>query len=102
MYARMQQLRDKEIDRLKEMVFAARKNQNGRVLQPVDETKVAASIARANNISLTNALNMRQYGAKPDPYGAFSRSINPIHSFSYEPRDAYTYEARYTAPQFGF
>lgn len=95
-YSRLQQLRDQEITRLKGEVFGKQKAQMGRNLRSGSEVHLQAMQASVglSQASLYNQLN-RFYGAKPDPYGAFSRSINFAQSFSYQPIDPYS-------PHFGF
>lgn len=102
LYANLQAAREVAIKQLGKQTFGGSPTQPGRVMAPADilESNAATKFARLQAISLNGSLNS-YYGAKPDAYGAFSRSIQAVNSFAYEPRDAYTYEAQYT-PAFGF
>lgn len=95
-YARLQALRDAEIKRLQGKVFGGNVQQTGGVLYPADMLEVNATtkFQTQQTQSLMNQLNVEMYGAKPDPFGAFSRTIQAVNSFSYEPRNAFTFSPK--------
>lgn len=102
LYADLQAAREQAIKQMTAQAFGGKTALPGRVMQPADvlEANAATNFGRSQAITLNGSMNAH-YGAKPDAYGAFSRSIQVVNSFAYEPRDAYTYAAKYT-PAFGF
>lgn len=101
-YADLQRGRELAIKDLQAKTFGGGGiSRAGRSLQPVDalETNASTKFASAQNLVLTNSMNA-QYGAKPDPYGVYGRSIQLVNSFSYEPRNAYTFNAQYSPSTF--
>lgn len=97
LYKYLQAVREKEINQMKTKIFTENppKPEIPQQLLPLDAIVRAArsQIDYANELSLTNAV----YGAKSDPFGAFSRTIkSATHYATYQPVDAYTFKAKYT------
>lgn len=100
-YSYLQEAREKAIKNYGRGIFAGGGESNaGHSLKPVDvlEANAMTKFARSQDLVLNNGA-LAMYGSKPE--AAFTRRIQSVNSFSYEPRNAYTFGAQYT-PAYGF
>lgn len=98
LYSDLAEARRLAIKKLGSMTFGIDDSidSKGRSLQPIDILAARSKFADKQAFVLSEQ-RRNEYGAKPDPYGAFSRKIETVHTFTYEPRDPYTF-----TPRFGF
>jgi len=104
-YANLAMARELAIKNFRAQTFGGGVDKKGRSLQPVDmlETNATAKFGVAQGLVLGNMANVARYGAQPHDLnvnGAYARTIQLVNSFSYEPRNAYTFGAVYTPSYF--
>lgn len=101
-YSDLQAARERSIKQYGRGIFAGGEGPKvtGRSMQPVDVLAANATtkFEGSQAIVLNNGI-LAMMGSKPE--AAFTRRIQLVNSFSYEPRDAYTFGAQYT-PATGF
>lgn len=99
-YNDLQDARERAIKKYQRGIFAGGRQKAGHSLKPVDvlEANATTKFQRSQAIVLGGGVQAMM-GSKPE--AAFTRRIQAVNSFSYEPRDAYGFSAQYT-PAMGF
>lgn len=95
-YARLQEMRNKYIKDTQSKVFGSGSSLTPGTLIPAStlDANATTKFQATQSAAMMNQMNIEEYGAKKDQYGAFSRSIETVNSFSYTPRDPFTFTPR--------